>query len=168
MRNILTIAVAMAVGLSALPASPAWAQKSTAVATFAGALPAISTTVATASITKGKSKRFLIAHATVVATDQIANPGNCDIFYFMRANGVVMDNLSSEFTHAEMTCECSSTLCIGCTVSATATLDLDAAEGANPGTFKKQAIDVDLVVDTNDDCVGGAGTATLVVQMVKK
>jgi len=163
--------VALTLGMTvAMGTSGAWAQKTTATSQFAGVLPASDTVLTTAMITKGKTKRLLVASATVVAIDTIPVGDDCSIFFHLEANGIDLDNISGQGTHAEITCDCAhaGAFCIGCTASATATLDLDAAELTNPGVFKNQPIAVDLVVNTNDACDGGNGTASLVVQMVKK
>ena len=150
---------------------PGWAQKTTAVDSveFVASMPATAT-VATATIEKGKPKRFLVANATAVSVDSISPGDTCTIYFYLAANGVPFDNISIQATHAETTCDCANggAFCIGCMASATATLDLDAAEAANPGMFKKQPIDVDLILGSNDACLGSNGNASVVVQMVKK
>ena len=168
MRNKLTIAVAMTFGLLALAASPAWAQKNSAVATFSA--PFTGNDTITASISKGKKKRLLLANATATIEDGIVIGDFCDLVLQLDANGVVMSTAVSFNNHTEVRCQCSSG-CIGCTATTTAYLDLDAAEEANPGVFLKQPIDVDLriVAGGTGTCAGGSDdAATLVVQMIKK
>jgi hypothetical protein len=162
------IAFGVAVGFLAMAASPAWAQKNSAAATFSA--PFTGDDTITASITKGKKKRLLIANATAVIEDEVLFDTSCDLLLRLTANGVrMLTGAGAE--HAEVTCDCPSGNCAGCTANATAYLDLDGAEEVNPGLFVKQPIDVQLEIVANGSgaCTGGVDdAATLVVQMVKK
>ncbi len=163
------IALALAVALFAMAGSPAWAQKNAAVATFNA--PFSGDDTITATIEKGKKKRFLIANASAVIEDQLATGTYCDLLLSLQANGVdMLTGAGSQ--HAEVGCDCPTVGCPGCTASATVYLDLDAAEEANPGLFVKQPIDVQLTIQTSGPglCAGGltSDAATLVVQMIKK
>ena len=94
----------------------------------------------------------------------------CDLVLTLTANGVAMLTAAGD-EHAEVTCDCPSVSCVGCAANATAYLDLDAAEEANPGVFVKQLIDVELrlLAQGTGPCTGGSDdAATLVVQMIKK
>jgi hypothetical protein len=163
MRYFLVTAV-----LIGLVVSPVWAQKTTGVAGFNQIVTDAATTLATATIEKGKPKRILVAQATL-GSEEVISSGNCDLFVELRANNVVMNQQTVSGENSQHTCDCPST-CVGCSVSATAYLDLDDAEAANPGTFKNQPIDVELIVRTSalSDCEGDDAAGTLVVQMVKK
>lgn len=169
MKSRPRIAVAVSVALLAMVASPAWAQKNSAAASFSA--PFTGDDTITASIDKGKKKRLLIADASAVIADSIAVGDYCDLLLTLTANGVVMFTTSVGDPQAKATCDCSTVVCLGCTLNATGYLDLDAAEAANPGLFVKQPIQVDLrvVTDGSGGCTGGfTDAATLVVQMIKK
>lgn len=148
--------------------SPAHAQKNTAVANVFATLPGEMAAVATASIAKGKAKRVLVANVTVTAVSTPDFYSYCDLTLLLQANGITMGNLPMLPFNATTTCDCNPTECIGCTLSATTSLDLDAAETANPGTFKGQPIDVVLQVRSAGTCEERGGLATVVVQMLKK
>lgn len=169
MKSTPGIAVAAAVVLLTMTASPVWAQKNSATASFAA--PFSGNDTITATIEKGKKKRLLVAHATAVIEDQIVSGTYCDLLLTLEANGVAMLTGAGS-QHAETGCDCPTVGCPGCTASATAYLDLDAAEQANPGLFVKQPIDVQLTIQASGPglCAGGGtlDAATLVVQMIKK
>ena len=168
MKTQVRIAIAVSVALLAMVASPAWAQKNAAAATFFA--PFTGDDTITATIDKGKKKRLLIANASALIRDSIEVGNYCDLILTLTAKGVRM-MAETGSGHAQTSCDCSTFGCIGCTLNATAYLDLDAAEAANPGLFVKQAIDVELAIRVagNGTCAGGApDAATLVVQMIKK
>lgn len=119
-----------------------------------------------------EKKRLLLANASAAIQDGI-NAGYCDLVLTRSADGVAMLAEIGGFPHhAKTTCECTGSHCIGCSLSAVADLDLDAAEAANPGLFVKQPIQVQLRIRAGGTaaCTGGrySDAATLVVQMIKK
>jgi hypothetical protein len=151
-------------------ASPAWAQKNSAAASFSAPFTGSLPDTITATIEKGKRKRLLVANATAVVGDGVGSSTYCDLSLKLTANGVSMLAAANN-RHAVVTCNCADVGCLGCTANAAAYLDLDVAEAANPGLFIKQPINVQLQIEAigGAGCAGGADdAATLVVQMLKK
>jgi hypothetical protein len=172
MKNHNRLFAAIVACTLAFVSQPAFAQKNSAAAHYSGDFDSSSiSVVATATLDKGKAKRLLLVNATVATPDD--EPG-VDILASITANGVLLNKgTGAGTTHIHTSCSGDGTIdAAGCTVSATAYLDLDAAEEANPGVFKKQPIVVNLAVFGNTSWFSGSnpvsGVATLVVQMIKK
>lgn len=156
-----TVAAAELLAGIAAPASAA--NKTTAVARYTGSLPAAAATVATASLEQGKAKRMIVVSGTLLSAISTTSVESCDVIMSLRVNGIPMDN-----GEVYGTCECSISGCIGCSVSTTQALDIDAAENAHPGVFLNQPINVELVAESGGVCSNLLSQATVVAQMVRK
>jgi len=149
--------------------------KNSAYESYSGALSAtnVSAPVLTATIAKGKPKRVLEAVATISVTGPAGLTGY-NIAGKLEANGVEMElpanpGTNVPGTHGNFCYSDGITAVNACTLTIMGWLDLDAAEAANPGVFKKQQIDVVLSAGAFNAFVGNvSGTVMLGVRMEKK
>jgi hypothetical protein len=135
---------------------------------FLGMLPTASASILSAQIVKGKSKSVVRLDATVRYEVEVGSPPGCDLDLRPQVNGTDMgvdirfpifgDGTASDLLVA----------------NGSWWLDLDAAEAANPGSFKNKPLNIELLAEDRNGpsspCAGpgGMGEATMSVEMVKK
>ena len=130
------------------------------------------TPAATLAIDKGKPKRWLKVDVTL---NGAAFPVDTSAFASsleVKVNGVGVDSHDGAMLHECGNYPTGADTILGCTHSAMFWLDLDAAEAAHPGQFKKKPLTIDVYVTTlsrgglsNDP---NGGTLSVLAQMVKK
>jgi len=161
---LLTIALAAPSGFSQVSTSPG---KKVAFETAKGVLlPYLTGPVLTATIVKGKQKHVITVDA-MVRLD--LPPGVATLALGADVNGREMDPTGSMGTFWSALQECPH-VGMGCTVTATLIMDLDAAELASPGHFINQPLTITLWAG---DAGPGGGAfqpvdLSMIVRMEKK
>jgi len=172
MRRFVICTATLLLGL-ALTASPGFSQVSTspgkrvAFETAKGiSLPGGPLPVLTAVIEKGKKKHVITVDA-MVRLD--LPPGPATLSLGATVNGLEMNPTGTTGTWHSAVQECA-TVGMGCTVTATLIMDLDAAELASPGSFINQPLTITL--RAGDPAPGGGQgqpvDVSMIVRMEKK